>query len=132
MCAEVILRPRDLTPVWRAYCYAAAEYVDLGVHRLRSADRRRRADGCCHHGDAIPAEPSSPSTSRRCGAGPVALALRPAPGPPLRAATDDLRPVRLCDLKLCRGAQLLGAPAHGTVCLRTPRADAARCSKNKS
>ena len=39
LCArEAILRPSDLTPVWRAYCHATAENVDLGVHRLRSAD----------------------------------------------------------------------------------------------
>ena len=41
----------------------------------------------------------------------MALALRPSPGPPLRAATDDLLPARLCELKLYRGAQLLGIPS---------------------
>jgi hypothetical protein len=86
-----------------------AQDVDVGVHRLPSAHRPQRADGCRHHGAAVPAEPSPPSTARRCGAWPLALALRPPQRPPVCAAYHAFRPARLGGLKLCRGAHLLGA-----------------------
>jgi hypothetical protein len=116
-------------PVWRARCLTTAQDVDAGVHRLRSAHRARRADGCRNHGAAIPAEPSPSATARRCGAWPLALALRPSPRPPLRAAAHALLPARLGGLKLCRGCTAAGRPPDhealpqgGRVTLNAPTA----------